>query len=92
MGLAVLSGGGFRVGVSTVLLTRLVQGAVAGLIAAASALGGWQSVRLFVHGTSFGIPDPQFHRDVSFYVFELCFTGKFRAGFSPRWCSVFSAR
>lgn len=46
---------------------------VVGVIAAASTPGDWQTVQLFFHGTSFGIPDPQFHRDVSFYVFELPF-------------------
>jgi uncharacterized membrane protein (UPF0182 family) len=47
--------------------------ALVGLIAGLSALGNWQTVQMFLHGTSFGVPDPQFHKDVSFYAFELPF-------------------
>ncbi|MGB6163432.1 MAG: UPF0182 family protein [Pseudonocardiaceae bacterium] len=44
-----------------------------GLIAGLSALGDWQTVQMFLHGTSFGISDPQFHKDVGFYAFQLPF-------------------
>jgi uncharacterized membrane protein (UPF0182 family) len=44
-----------------------------GLIAGLSALGDWQTVQMFLHGTSFGVYDPQFHKDVSFYAFDLPF-------------------
>jgi uncharacterized membrane protein (UPF0182 family) len=44
-----------------------------GLIAGLSALGDWQTVQMFLHGTSFGVSDPQFHKDVGFYAFELPF-------------------
>ncbi|MBV9160450.1 MAG: UPF0182 family protein [Pseudonocardiales bacterium] len=47
--------------------------ALVGLIAGLSALGDWQTVQMFLHGTSFGVSDPQFHKDVSFYAFELPF-------------------
>ena len=50
--------------------------AVVGLIAGLSVLGDWQTVQLFVHATSFGISDPQFHKDISFYVFDLPFYRK----------------
>jgi uncharacterized protein len=33
----------------------------------------WQSWILFSNSTSFGIKDPQFHKDISFYVFRLPF-------------------
>jgi len=44
-----------------------------GLIAGLSALGDWQTVQMFLHGASFGVSDPQFHKDVSFYAFDLPF-------------------
>lgn len=46
---------------------------VVGLIAGLSALGDWQTVQLYLHGTSFGVSDPQFHKDVGFYAFKLPF-------------------
>ncbi|MGM0471207.1 MAG: UPF0182 family protein [Bacillota bacterium] len=33
----------------------------------------WQIVQKFIHSTSFGVADPIFNNDVSFYVFELPF-------------------
>lgn len=47
-----------------------------GLIAGVSVLGDWQTVQMFLHGRAFGITDPQFHRDISFYVFTLPFYRK----------------
>ncbi len=47
---------------------------VAGLIAlafAASAAGQWAKILLYFHSQSFGVKDPQFHRDLGFYVFKL---------------------
>ena len=44
-----------------------------GLIAGLSALGDWQTTQMFLHGPSFGVSDPQFHKDVGFYAFELPF-------------------
>ncbi len=44
-------------------------GLVTGLIAQRS----WQMVQLFLHSTNFGIPDPEFGHDISFYAFELQF-------------------
>jgi uncharacterized membrane protein (UPF0182 family) len=46
---------------------------VVALIAAAGAIGEWQNWLLFTHAQSFGVPDPQFHLDASFYVFKLPF-------------------
>lgn len=42
-----------------------------GLIAGLTATGAWQTWLGYAHRTRFGTVDPQFHRDVSFYVFEL---------------------
>ncbi|MGA5700926.1 UPF0182 family membrane protein [Peterkaempfera bronchialis] len=45
--------------------------AVIGLIAGASASGQWRTWLLWVNATPFGTTDPQFHKDVSFYTFDL---------------------
>ena len=42
-----------------------------GLIAGGSANNDWQLVQLAMHGTSFGITDPQFGHDIGFYEFTL---------------------
>jgi len=44
-----------------------------GLLAGLAAQGQWQVVQLFIHGTDFGVTDPRFGRDVSFYAFDLPF-------------------
>ncbi|MGH3899054.1 MAG: UPF0182 family protein [Pseudonocardiaceae bacterium] len=44
-----------------------------GLFAGLSALGDWQTLQMYLHGASFGVTDPQFNNDVSFYAFELPF-------------------
>ena len=46
---------------------------VVALIAAAGTVGEWQNWLLFTHGQSFHKTDPQFHMDISFYVFRLPF-------------------
>ena len=53
---------------------------VPGLVAGVAASGGWETWLAFDHGTSFGSTDPQFHLDVSFYVFRLPWY-RFLAGF-----------
>jgi uncharacterized protein len=53
---------------------RLVLGiisAIALLAAGLSAQGKWSEWRLWLDGVSFGVKDPQFHRDVSFYAWDL---------------------
>ncbi|WP_438490440.1 UPF0182 family membrane protein [Streptomyces sp. S186] len=45
--------------------------AVIGLIAGASASGEWRTWLQWVNGVPFGTTDPQFHKDVSFYAFDL---------------------
>nr|WP_165986742.1 UPF0182 family protein [Streptomyces sp. YIM 98790] len=51
-----------------------------GLIAGASASGQWRTWLQWVNGTSFGIRDPQFNRDVSFFAFDYPFY-RFLLGF-----------
>lgn len=55
--------GRLRIGVSLVFA----------LLAGASVAGEWQRWILFTHAQSFGVEDPQFHKDVGFYVFRLPF-------------------
>ncbi|MGQ0777890.1 MAG: UPF0182 family protein [Pseudonocardiales bacterium] len=44
-----------------------------GLLAGLSAQADWQTVQMFLHSSNFGIPDPEFGKDISFYAFELPF-------------------
>jgi uncharacterized protein len=44
-----------------------------GLVAGLAAQGDWQTVQQFLHSTPFGVTDPEFGMDVSFYAFELPF-------------------
>jgi hypothetical protein len=46
---------------------------ILGIFGGASASSHWQTVLEFLNRTSFGKKDPQFHLDVSFYVFDLPF-------------------
>ncbi len=46
---------------------------IVGLFAGLAGQGDWQLTQLFLNGTSFGIDDPQFGRDISFYAFDLPF-------------------
>lgn len=65
------------------VLVRTVVAVVLALVAGSSALGQWQNYLLFTNGTSFGTKDPQFHKDIGFYVFKLPFY-QFIIG----WCFV----
>jgi uncharacterized membrane protein (UPF0182 family) len=46
---------------------------VLALIGASGTIGQWNNWILFLHGGSFGITDPQFHKDIGFYIFKLPF-------------------
>ena len=46
---------------------------VMALIAASGTVGEWQNWILFRHGGNFGVKDPQFSKDVGFYIFKLPF-------------------
>jgi uncharacterized membrane protein (UPF0182 family) len=43
---------------------------IALLAEGASAQGKWATWQLWLHGGSFGVTDPQFHRDISFYAWD----------------------
>jgi uncharacterized membrane protein (UPF0182 family) len=47
--------------------------AAIGLLAGVIAQSYWVRVQLFLHGSQFGIKDPQFGKDLGFYAFELPF-------------------
>jgi len=55
-----------------VLVRSLVSVAIA-LIAASGAIGQWQNYLLFMNGQPFSSSDPQFHKNVGFFVFRLPF-------------------
>jgi uncharacterized protein len=46
---------------------------VLALIGASGTIGQWNNWILFRHGGNFNITDPQFHKDIGFYVFKLPF-------------------
>jgi uncharacterized membrane protein (UPF0182 family) len=46
---------------------------VLALIGASGTVGQWNNWILFRHGGSFGVTDPQFHKDIGFYIFKLPF-------------------
>jgi uncharacterized protein len=48
----------------------IVTTVVVGLGAGASAQSNWRTWLLFLNGGSFGVKDPQFHRDVSFFAWD----------------------
>ncbi len=52
---------------------RTAVALVTALIAASSTLGQWQSYLLYRYGVPFGTKDPQFHKDIGYFVFELPF-------------------
>ena len=43
------------------------------LIAGIGVSSQWQQWVLFTHSVKFGVKDPQFHKDIGFYVFQLPF-------------------
>ena len=50
---------------------RIGIAALVGLFTGLVASAGWQTFLLWANRTEWGIEDPQFGRDISFYVFEL---------------------
>ncbi|MEW1658458.1 MULTISPECIES: UPF0182 family protein [unclassified Streptomyces] len=62
----------YRMGIAPFKKWALVAvTAVIGLIAGASASGEWRTWLQWVNRVPFGTTDPQFHKDVSFYAFDL---------------------
>jgi hypothetical protein len=54
---------------------RIGIAALFAVIAGAGAAGEWNEYLLFRNYVSFGVKDPQFHKDIGFYVFQLPFLG-----------------
>ncbi|MEM9712806.1 MAG: UPF0182 family protein [Actinomycetota bacterium] len=57
------------------MLVRSGVSLLLGLIAGTGVSGQWENVLFFFNRQEFGIEDPQFGRDVGFYVFQLPFIG-----------------
>ncbi|HEY7948746.1 MAG TPA: UPF0182 family protein, partial [Acidimicrobiales bacterium] len=55
------------------VLVRSIVSAVIALIAASGAIGQWRNYLLFMNGKGFDATDPQFHKNVGFFVFRLPF-------------------
>jgi uncharacterized membrane protein (UPF0182 family) len=59
-------------GLRRVYLLALIAGSIfLSLLFGASAATHWDVVLVFLNGQSFGVQDPQFGRDIGFYVFDL---------------------
>jgi hypothetical protein len=56
---------------------RLLVSAFFAIIVGGTVAGEWQQWVLFTHRVSFGRTDPQFHKDIGFYVFQLPFINFF---------------
>jgi uncharacterized protein len=54
-------------------IVRIAVSAVFALLAGTGADREWNNWDLFRYHTSFGISDPEYHRDIGFYVFQLPF-------------------
>ena len=71
----------YRVGVEPYLVPLLLLASgVIGLFAGLSAAGHWQTWLMWRNRTDFGVLDPQFHRDVSYYAMTYPFQ-RFVLGF-----------
>ncbi|MAU84763.1 UPF0182 family protein [Gordonia sp. Z-3] len=51
----------------------IVPAVIIGILAGLVTQGSWATVQTFLHGEQFGVTDPQFGIDVSFYAFDLPF-------------------
>ncbi len=60
-----------------VIIGTVVLSIIFGMI----AQGNWQTILMYLNGQSFGVADPVFHNDVSFYVFSLPFLHTLRGWF-----------
>ncbi|HEY8179596.1 MAG TPA: UPF0182 family protein [Candidatus Limnocylindria bacterium] len=67
--------GQFEVPDASRAITWSLVGVVAllSLVSAGAWSGSWQTILLFINGGDFGTTDPNFHRDIGFYVFDLPF-------------------
>jgi hypothetical protein len=61
----------YRVGVDPYKVPiMIVSGVLLGVLSGTSASGEWRNWLLWRNKTSFGVTDPEFHKDVSFYMFS----------------------
>jgi uncharacterized protein len=67
--------GGFEVPDASRAVTWALVGvtAIMALVSAGAWSGSWDTILLFVNGGGFGVTDPNFNRDVGFYIFDLPF-------------------
>lgn len=71
----------YRTAIEPYLLALLLGvAALFGVVAGLSASGRWRTWLQWVNGQKFGVSDPQFHRDVSYYAFTYPFQ-RFLLGF-----------
>ena len=71
----------YRVALEPFLLpVLLVLSLFFGIFAGLSAASRWRTWLLFANGSSFGVKDPQFHKDVSYFAFTYPFQ-RFLLGF-----------
>jgi uncharacterized protein len=54
-------------------LAALLVAGLLGLFAGITAQARWETWLLWRHGTQFGVQDPQFHKDISYFVFTYPF-------------------
>ena len=66
-----LGDGGFRLVWATIAGIAVLTVLIAGPVFGAAAAGRWETFLLFFNDVSFGVTDPQFDLDISFYVVKL---------------------
>jgi uncharacterized protein len=57
----------------TVTTVLIIVTVLAALVSAGAWSSSWQTILLFINGGEFGATDPNFGRDIGFYVFQLPF-------------------
>ncbi len=67
---------------------RIAAAAAIGLLAGIGASAAWRTVLLWLNRVPFGERDPQFGRDVAFYVFDLPF---YRAALDVLWFALIAS-
>jgi len=58
---------------ATLKILILMGSILIGLFAAANGSAQWENLLLFLNPSPFGVTDPLFEKDISFYVFQLPF-------------------
>lgn len=73
LGVIDLNGESYEIGGERFARYLWIGALVAGLIGGIATAGSWLDLQRFLNAVPFGVADPLFHRDVSFYVFRLPF-------------------